>query len=64
MVLRLIGERLGPLLLHNYIIDISDISSELFLFADDSLLLDEVVSPTVSADKLNCDLNVFCFNIG
>ena len=52
MVLGLIG----PLLLRIYINDISDdISSDLFLFADDSLL-DEVVSPTVSADKLNCDL--------
>ena len=57
MVLGLIGERLGPLLLRIYINDISDgISSGLFLFADDSLLLHEVVSPTVSADKLNCDL--------
>ena len=41
-----------------YINDISDdISSDLFLFADDFLLLDEVVSPTNSADKLNCDLS-------
>ena len=57
MVLGLIRERLGPLHLRIYINDMfDDISSNLFLFADDSLLLDEVVSPTVSADKLNCEL--------
>ena len=57
MVLGLIRERLGPLHLRIYINDMSDdISPNLFLFADDSLLLDEVVSPTVSADKLNCEL--------
>ena len=64
MVLGLIGERLGPLLLRIYINDIfDDISSDRFPFADDSLLLDEVFSPTVSADKLNCDL-MYCFIIG
>ena len=29
----------------------------MFLFADDSLLLDEVESPVDSARKLNCDLS-------
>ena len=38
--------------------DISkDILSDSFLFADDSLLLEEVSSPTDSALKLNCGLH-------
>ena len=51
------GSVLGPLLFLVYINDIVDqISSDCFLFTDDSLLLDEVTSPTQSAVKLNSDL--------
>ena len=54
---RVVPQGSGPLLFRIYINDISDdISSDLFLFADDSLSLEELFSPTVSADKLNCDL--------
>ena len=35
---------------------VNDIQSETFLYADDSLLLDIVVSPVESAIKLNADL--------
>jgi hypothetical protein len=51
------GSVLGPLLFLVYINDISDdISSDCFLLADDSLLLNEVTSPTISAHELNSDL--------
>ena len=61
---RVVPQGSGPLLFRIYINDISDdISSDLFLFADDSLSLEELFSPTVSADKLNCDL-MYCVIIG
>ena len=67
MVLALIGEGVNPeyfqipyLALSFFFINTNDIyddiPSDLFLFADDSLLLDEVVATTVSAVELNCDL--------
>ena len=53
------GSVLGPLLFFIYINDIADnILTECFLFADDSLLLEEVESPVESARKLNQDLNL------
>lgn len=51
------GSVLGPLLFLVYINDISDdVSSDCFLFADDSLLLNEVTSPITTAYELNLDL--------
>jgi hypothetical protein len=48
------GSVLGPI----YINDLADnVSSTSFLFADDSLLLDEVISPIDTANKLNNDLD-------
>ena len=53
------GSVLGPLLFLIYINDITTgIASDCFLFADDSLLLEEVYSPDRSAQKLNIDLQV------
>ena len=52
------GSVLGPLLFLVYIYNIVDnITSACFLFADDSLLLDEVISPIETANKLNSDLD-------
>ena len=52
------GPVLGPLLFLIYINDIADnVSSTCFLFADDSLLLDEVISQIDTANKLNNDLD-------
>ena len=52
------GSVLGPLLFLIYINDIAtNISSDCFLFADDSLLMEEVISPVDSANKLNNDLS-------
>ena len=51
------GSVLGPLFFLIYINDIAtDVNSDCFLFADDSLLLEEVSSPHLSARKLNNDL--------
>ena len=51
------GSVLGPLFFLIYINDIAtDVTSDYFLFADDSLLLEEVSSPHLSARKLNNDL--------
>ena len=43
---------------------VNNISTECFLFADDSLLLEEVESPVDSAGNLNCDLNQLDLNLG
>ena len=52
------GSVLGPLLFLVYINNITNnISSTCFLFADDSLLLDEVISPIETVNKLNSDLD-------
>jgi hypothetical protein len=52
------GSVLGPLLFLIYINDIqADISSECFLFADDSCLFQEVSSPVQTAQVLNNDLS-------
>ena len=51
------GSVLGPLLFLIYVNDITDnLDSRCFLFADDTLLLDEVFSPEETANKLNNDL--------
>ena len=52
------GSVLGPLLFLIYINDIqADVSSECFLFADNSCLLQEVSSPVQTAQVLNNDLS-------
>ena len=49
---------LGPLLFLIYINDIQqNIDSDCFLFADDTMLLEEVFSPQSVAHSLNKDLN-------
>ena len=53
------GSVLGPLLFLIYIDFPTNISSTCFLFADDSLLMmDEVITPVDTLNKLNGDLNV------
>ena len=43
----------------SYVNDVAeDVASDCFLFADDTLLLEEVVSPETSAHELNRDLQV------
>jgi hypothetical protein len=52
------GSVLGPLLFLIYINDIQvDVSSECFLFADDSCLFQDVSSPAQTAQVLNNDLS-------
>ncbi|CAB3995430.1 Hypothetical predicted protein [Paramuricea clavata] len=52
------GSVVGPLLFLIYINNIADnVSSTCFLFADDSLLLDEVILQIDTANKLNNDLD-------
>lgn len=52
------GSILGPLLFLLYIDDIiSDIESDILLFADDTSLLEKVTDPILSFERVNRDLN-------
>ena len=51
------GSILGPLLFLVYVDDIvKDIESDIFLFADDTSLIEYITNPVISFDKINRDL--------